>query len=61
MIELLLWLIVILLVAGIAWWAISVIPLPIPAWILQVVVVLIVLVLILGYVLPLAHFPRGPL
>ena len=59
MIELLIWLIVVLLIGGIAWWIIGTIPLPFPPWILQVVLGLVLLVIILAYVLPLAHVPRG--
>jgi len=58
MISLLVTLLIIVLVAGVVFWIISLIPIPEP-WgrIAQVIVGVIFLIVLLTYLLPLAHSP----
>jgi hypothetical protein len=61
MIELLLTLIVLLLIFGVAWWVLTLIPLPQPlALVIQVVLGLILLVVLIAWLLPAVRV-GGPL
>lgn len=58
MIELLITLLVILLVFGVIWYAITLIPLPPPfLTIAQLILAVVLLLVLLGYLLPIAHWP----
>ena len=58
MIELLIALLVIILVFGILWYAIGLIPLPPPFHVIaQLVLAVILILILLAYLLPLLHVP----
>ena len=58
MIELLISLLVIVIVAGIIWYAISLLPLPPPfGTIAQLILVVVLLLVLLAYLLPLLRLP----
>jgi hypothetical protein len=58
MIGFLLALIVLCLILGVAWWVISMIPLPAPLnWVVRVIFGIVVLIILLVWLLPLAGEP----
>ena len=62
MIELLIALLVIIIVFGILWYAISLIPLPPPFHVIaQLVLAVILILILLAYLLPLLHYPPAVL
>lgn len=61
MIELLLTLLILVLVFAVAWWVLTLIPLPPPfTWVAQAVIGIILLIVLIVYLLPLAHVTRLP-
>lgn len=58
MISLLITILILALIFGVVWWVLTLIPLPPPfLTVAQVVIALIFLLLIISYLLPLAHEP----
>lgn len=61
MIELLISILIILLIFGVLWYCVTLIPLPPPfLTIAQLILALVLLLVLLGYLLPLVHYPRLP-
>lgn len=61
MIELLVTILVVLLVFGLVWYALTLIPLPPPfLQVAQVVLIIAMILVLVAYLLPLAHLPRLP-
>jgi hypothetical protein len=59
MTELLIALLVVILVFGLFWWAITLIPLASPyGFVAHVMLCIAMVVVLLGYVLPMIHMPR---
>ena len=59
MVELLVSVIVVFIIFALLWWVITLIPWPpaFPVWVMQVILALFLVLVIIGWLLPLAHFP----
>jgi hypothetical protein len=61
MIPLLVWFLGLVIIFGLIWWVIQMIPLPQPfATVAQVVIAVIFVIILLSLLLQLAPFPSGP-